>query len=187
MIGRSLVKLLSVAILAIPPLTASPQNQLGEPQLVSSGQVVTPLAPAGAIFGRLNPGLTDFPDYTAGNAVKTAISPDGRTLLVLTSGYNHLNYAQGVREAADSNEYVFVFDLSQNRLQQKQVLQVANTFVGLSFSTDGNHFYISGGSTTKCTYSPGPRTSGPRTGSRWCLDTNRESAFDRSQWLPTLP
>ncbi|WP_263354257.1 bifunctional YncE family protein/alkaline phosphatase family protein [Acidicapsa acidisoli] len=121
------------------------QDPIGAPQAVPSGQIVTPLAPAGARFSRLNPGLKDFPDYTAGQAVKTALSPDGNTLLILTSGYNRLNNAKGVREAADSNEYVFVFDLSHGALEQKQVFQVPNTFVGMAFSPDGNQFYVSGG------------------------------------------
>ena len=74
-----------------------------------------------------------------------ALSPDGDTLLVLTSGYNRLNDAQGQRNAADSNEYAFVFDLSQGELRQKQVLQVPNTFFGLAFAPDGRRFYVSGG------------------------------------------
>jgi YVTN family beta-propeller protein len=110
-----------------------------------SGQVITPLAPVGAVFSRLNPGLKDFPSYTVGQAVKTVTSPDGATLLVLTSGYNRLNNAQGVRVAADSNEYVFVFDLTHGGLRQTQVLQVPNTFFGLAFAPDGNRFYVSGG------------------------------------------
>jgi YVTN family beta-propeller protein len=112
---------------------------------VSSGQAITPLAPAGAAFSELNPGLKDFPNYTVGQAVKTVISPDGRTLLILTSGYNRLNNAEGVRVAADSNEYVFVFDLTNDRLRRMQVLQVPNTFVGLAFSPSGDQFYASGG------------------------------------------
>jgi YVTN family beta-propeller protein len=115
------------------------------PQSVSSGQVITPLAPTGAAFSELNPGLKDFPRYTVGQAVKTVISPDGKTLLILTSGYNRLNNAQGIRVAADSNEYVFVFDLTNDRLRQTQVLQVPNTFVGLAFSPAGDRFYASGG------------------------------------------
>ncbi len=110
-----------------------------------SGQFITPLAPPGASFVQLNPGLRDFPSYTVGQAVKTVLSPDGNTLLVLTSGFNRLNDAQGHRIPADSNEYVFVFDVSKGNLQQKQVLQVPNTFLGLAFAPDGQHFYVSGG------------------------------------------
>ncbi len=137
--------LLAALALAGMVLPASAQNSTGQPQTMPSGQLITPLAPDGATFSQLNPGLKDFPGYTVGQAVKTAISPDGRTLLVLTSGYNRLNNSQGIRDAADSNEYVFVFDLTGNKLQQTQVLEVPNTFIGLAFSPRGNHFYVSGG------------------------------------------
>jgi DNA-binding beta-propeller fold protein YncE len=142
---RTWIGFFAATLLAFAGLAANAQSDAGRPQAVPSGQMITPLAPTGAVFSTLNPGLKDFPSYRAGQAVKTAISPDGRTLLVLTSGYNRLNNAQGVREAADSNEYVFVFDVSHNGLRQKQVLQVPNTFVGLAFSPDGNQFYVSGG------------------------------------------
>jgi len=110
-----------------------------------SGQIITPLAPTGVVFSQLNPGLKDFPAYTVGQAVKTALSPDGDTLLVLTSGFNRLNDAQGHQVHADSNEYVFVFDVTNGSLRQKQVLQVPNTFFGLAFAPDGNEFFVSGG------------------------------------------
>jgi YVTN family beta-propeller protein len=52
---------------------------------------------------------------------------------------------QGKRAAADSNEYVFVFDVTGGELRQTQVLQVPNTFVGLAFAPGGDQFYASGG------------------------------------------
>jgi YVTN family beta-propeller protein len=137
--------LATIVMLIAPAIWAGAQSDSSGRQVVSSGQVITPLAPTGATFSRLNPGLKDFPKYTAGQAVKTVISPDGRTLLVLTSGYNRLNNAQGLRERADSNEYVFVFDLSHGAPEQTQALQVPNTFCGLAFSPDGSEFYVSGG------------------------------------------
>src|SRR5262245_42873128 len=57
-------------------------------ELLPNGQHITPLAAEGAVFQPLNPGLPTRPDFTAGQAVATATSPDGNTLLVLTSGYN---------------------------------------------------------------------------------------------------
>jgi YVTN family beta-propeller protein len=134
---------LAAALLA--PLSIA-QAGSAKPQQMPSGQWITPLAPTGAVFTKLNPELKDFPDYTAGQAVKTAISPDGRTLLVLTSGYNRLNDAQGHQAAADSNEYVFVFDITDGALRRQQVLQVPNTFLGLAFAPDGKRFFVSGGS-----------------------------------------
>ncbi len=137
--------LLAAAMLAGFVATASAQNQTSQPKLMPSGQYITPLAPTGATFSKLNPGLKDFPDYTVGQAVKTVISPDGNTLLILTSGFNRLNDDQGHRADADSNEYVFVFDVAHGSLRQTQVLQVPNTFFGLVFAPDGNRFYVSGG------------------------------------------
>src|SRR5690242_306812 len=63
--------------------------------IAPSGIRLTPTAAAGATFVRLNPGLRDFPGYVAGQAVTTAVSPDGRMLLVLTSGYNQLSDQAG--------------------------------------------------------------------------------------------
>ena len=142
MLGGSL---LAAAMLAGLAATANAQNQAGQPEIMPSGQYITPLAPTGAVFSKLNPGLKDFPGYTVGQAVKTAISPDGNTLLILTSGFNRLNDDQGHRADADSNEYVFVFDVTHGNLRQTQVLQVPNTFFGLAFAPDGNRFYVSGG------------------------------------------
>jgi YVTN family beta-propeller protein len=110
-----------------------------------SGLRLTPTAAAGARFSRLDPGLPGFPGYVAGQAVTTVTSPDGKTLLILTSGFNRLFDKGGARIAAASNEYVFVYDISHDRPERKQVLQVPNTYVGVAFAPDGRHFYVSGG------------------------------------------
>src|ERR1700739_3261599 len=65
-----------------------------------------PAAARGAVLARLNPGLADRPDFVAGQASALALSPDGRTLLILTSGYNRNNGPDGKQIAADSREYV---------------------------------------------------------------------------------
>jgi YVTN family beta-propeller protein len=97
----------------------------------------------------LNPGLADFPEYTAGQAVSTVVSPDKKTLLILTSGYNALNATSGANIGnqinADSNEYVFVFDISTKVPLKKQVIQVPNTYAGVVFDPGGQSFYVSGG------------------------------------------
>ena len=113
---------------------------------IPTGQFITPLAAPGATFVGLNPGLKDFPQYTVGQAMSEALSPDGATLLILTSGYNRLNDTKTGKEIpADSNEYVFVYDVSGAEPRQTQVIQVANTFAGIAFAPDGKHFYVSGG------------------------------------------
>ena len=35
---------------------------------------------------RVNPGLTNYPNFVAGQAVKAVVSPDGNTLAILTAG-----------------------------------------------------------------------------------------------------
>ena len=51
------------------PGTVNGQN------LPNTGQQITPTAPTDARFEPLNPGLSDFPSYTAGQAVTTAVNP----------------------------------------------------------------------------------------------------------------
>ncbi|MGC2660602.1 MAG: hypothetical protein WA324_21815 [Bryobacteraceae bacterium] len=112
-------------------------------------QKLTPLAPKGARFESLNPGLPDFPNYLAGQAVTTVVSPDKSTLLILTSGYNRLANTsgphKGKRNAADSNEYVFVFNIVKAIPVQTQVIQIPNTYNGIVFDPSGTTFYVSGG------------------------------------------
>ena len=110
-----------------------------------TGQTITPLAAKGSVFEALNPNLPGRPEYTAGQASALALSPDQRTLLILTSGYNRMNDAKGKPVPADSNEYVFIYDVSGEKPLQKQVLEVANTLFGLAWTPKGDRFYVSGG------------------------------------------
>lgn len=110
-----------------------------------SGIRITPLAAAGAVFTRLDPHLRRFPRYLAGQAVTTAVSPDGKTLLILTSGYNRLYDRAAKVIPAASDEYVFIYDIRHDRPEQRQVLRVPNTYMGIAFAPDGRHFYVSGG------------------------------------------
>jgi YVTN family beta-propeller protein len=113
--------------------------------VLPTNQLITPTAARGAVFAPLNPHLPDNPGFLAGQAVSTVVSPDGRTLLVLTSGYNRIVDAEGANIASQSNEYVFIFDISHGSPVQKQVLLVPNTFMGIAFAPDGRSFYVSGG------------------------------------------
>ncbi|HEX7936815.1 MAG TPA: bifunctional YncE family protein/alkaline phosphatase family protein [Paraburkholderia sp.] len=113
--------------------------------LLPSGQLISPAAAPGTVFVPLNPGLQDQADYIAGQPISEALSPDNKTLLVLTSGYNNQRDASGKLINADSNEYVFVFDVSGGQPVRKQVLQVPDTYVGITFSPDGQRFFVTGG------------------------------------------
>ena len=113
----------------------------------NTGQLITPTAPSAARFEPLNPNLPDFPEYIVGQAVTTVESPDGKTLLILTSGYNRLNATCGANVgtmlATDSNEYVFVYDVSEKIPVKKQLLQVPNTYNGITFDPSGKSFCVS--------------------------------------------
>ena len=111
----------------------------------NSGQRITPTAPNGARFEALDPGLEKHPQYRASGAVTSVVSPDSTTLLVLTSGYNLVNSPSGALIPADSTQFVFVYDISQGAPRKKQVIQVRNTYGGITFDPSGRAFYVSGG------------------------------------------
>ena len=99
---------------------------LGQQDLPNLGQQITPLAPPGSRFVPMNPDLPDNPAWLAGQAVTTVVSPDQKTLLVLTSGYNRVfNTDSQAPEAQDSNEYVFIYDISTPAPIKKQVVQLS--------------------------------------------------------------
>ena len=111
-----------------------------------SGQFITPTATPGSTFQTLNPNLPDFPNFRPDGAIATALSPDGKTLLIMTSGYNTLDDAQGGLAADGAAEYIFVFNVTNPRQPvQTQVLRPNNTFNGLIWAPDGSKFYASGG------------------------------------------
>ena len=113
---------------------------------VSSGQKITPTAAPSANFQLLNPGLTDFPNFVASGALSSVLSPDQHTLLILISGHNRLDNAASKVVPADSEQYIFVFDVSTGKPVKKQVINVPNTFAGIAFNPNGNSFYVGGGS-----------------------------------------
>jgi hypothetical protein len=118
----------------------------GPSGLLPTGMSITPRAPRGVVFQALNPGLPTLPDFKAGVAVTAALSPDGDTLLVLTSGFNQNLDSNGNVDPATSNEYVFVYDVSGEQPLQKQVLQIqTNAFDGLAWNPEQQEFYVSGG------------------------------------------
>jgi len=113
--------------------------------LTPAGQRITPTAAPNSQFVALNPGLQDFPRFTAGQAVSLALSPDKKTLVALTSGYNRNNDAAGKVVPGASSEYAFIYSLESGWPVQQFVIQVPNTFAGIVFSPGGLEFYVSGG------------------------------------------
>jgi YVTN family beta-propeller protein len=125
--------------------------------LLATGQTVTPTAAPGSQLIELAPGLQPVAgvtmlqgngvvtSYVAGQPEATVTSPDGNTLLVMTTGYNGLADVNGNVVYPYSNEYVFVYDISRDSPALQQVLPVPFTYDGIAFAPDGNTFYVSGG------------------------------------------
>ena len=135
------------AILAAFSLAgASAAFATSQPVVLPTGATITPDAAPGSVFQPLLVNLPDYPNYAATGAVTTAVSPDGKTLLILTSGFNKQKDATGKVQPQDSSEFVFVYDISSPSVPvQTQVVFVPNTFSGLVWSPDGTKFYVAGG------------------------------------------
>jgi hypothetical protein len=148
----------TTAVLSITVMAPPPSAQL----IPNLNQQITPTAPYDSTFEPLVPGaaiLPAYPDWQAGQAVTTVVSPDGKTLLVLTSGYNRIFYPVNTPyggyinsdhtafDYANSEEYVFIYDISQGSPVQKQVVTIPNSYNGIVWDpVPGNHaFYVSGG------------------------------------------
>jgi YVTN family beta-propeller protein len=122
-------------------------------QRLPTGDMITPTAAPGSTMTNFNPGLAGVPNFLADHAASTVTSPNGKTLLVLTSGYNETNYTpaenqanEGYEVPSESGEWVFVYDISGNGAPvQKQVLTLPNSFAGIAFNPNGTEFYAAGG------------------------------------------
>ena len=112
---------------------------------LQTGATITPDAAPGSRLFELNPHARAAPGFLAMGAIATALSPDGKTLLLLTSGYNRLYDRDGKKIPSASDEYVFVYDVTSGTPRETDVVRVPNAFVGLAFHPAGDRFYVSGG------------------------------------------
>jgi YVTN family beta-propeller protein len=169
----------SLAVLSLVPLVAT----AGQPQddqdryerttttlpvgnyegrsLLPTGQFITPTAAPGSTIQVLATGLRADGNADASEAVNTALSPDGKTLLVMTSGWNKnndqpdgtpitfptLDPMTGAKVGSTGNdEWVFVFHIGQRGEATKlQQINIPDTYGGLTWAPDGSRFYVSGG------------------------------------------
>lgn len=117
-----------------------------------TGQLVTPTAAPGANFSLLSPyqpeytsAIANYPYFKPDGAIASTLSPDGRTLAVMTSGYNVLDDVNA-NLVGNGAEFIVLYDVSKPRAPVMiQTLRPLNTFVGLAFSPDGSKIYVSGG------------------------------------------
>jgi YVTN family beta-propeller protein len=130
--------------------------------ILPNGQTITPLAAPGALVLRLATGLREDGNADAGGAMSVRLSPDGATLLVLTSGYN-TEYFQpdgtpirfpvlDPMTGAQSNvttqltQWIFVYRIAADgSLELAQRITIPDAFVGLAWAPDSRRFYVSGG------------------------------------------
>jgi hypothetical protein len=115
---------------------------------LATGQYITPKFVKGAVQQYLNPGLAQYPDFVAGEAVRSQLSPDGTTLAIITAGQNSLDKADGTLDMVNSTQFIFLYNVEgPNKLKPAlvQVIQQLNAHVGLVFSPDGNTLYAAGG------------------------------------------
>jgi YVTN family beta-propeller protein len=129
--------------------------------LLPTGQFITPTAAPGSTIQVLATGLRADGNADASEAVNTALSPDGKTLLVMTSGWNRnndqpngtpitfptLDPITGAASGTTGNdEWVFVFRVDHNGVANKQQqINIPDTYSGLTWAPDGSRFYVSGG------------------------------------------
>ena len=142
--GKTLLALSTAIAIVFCAIAFADDDDNADGQWITTGQRIAPTAATGAVFQELDPKFSDAPDFRANQAVTTITSHDGKTLLVLTSGFNLVADASG-KAKAHSNEFVFVFDISAHTPKQTQTVEVPNTDSGIVFAPDDSHFYVAGG------------------------------------------
>jgi YVTN family beta-propeller protein len=135
----------SLLFFCLRPSAQTLKSTATPPESLPTGMSITPTAAPGSTLQFLNPDLPGMPEYLADHPIATALSPDGNTLLVLTSGYNRVSDIKAHSVPDLSNEYVFIYDVRQNPPAKRQVLQIPNTYMGMAWAPDGKTFFVSGG------------------------------------------
>jgi hypothetical protein len=141
--------------------TTLPVGNFGAGSILPTGQVITPTAAPGSTLQALSTGLRSDGDADAAEAVSTALSPDGKSLLVLTSGWNKgnrlpdgtsitfptLDPKTGAAVGKTTlSEWVFLYAVNSNgTVTKQQQFNVPSTYSGLAWAPDGARFYVSGG------------------------------------------
>src|SRR5262245_59522541 len=151
---RSLERLVKLSVVATVWLALSGRAQLqghnngGTTAQVPSGQYVTATAMSDSVQQYLNPGLAAYPNFVAGEAVRSQLSPDGSTLAIITAGQNSLYKPDVTVDVANSTQYIFLYNIAGPNKATPALMQVikqTNAHVGLVFSPDGSALYAAGG------------------------------------------
>jgi DNA-binding beta-propeller fold protein YncE len=121
--------------------------QLGDVTAIHlpTGADITPRAAPSSEILELNPETPGHPEHRAAYAMSLALSPDGSTLALLTSGYNQLLDGKRHTISETRAEHVFFYDVTGGVPVQKQLVAIPNAFVGVAFAPGGDRLYVSGG------------------------------------------
>lgn len=138
---RTRLACLCMALLLTGPAFAA--TDAGQP--LPTGMMLTPLAAPGAKYMPLVTRLGPHPSYIADGASAIAVSSDHKEMLVLTSGFNRYVDPDGKIDPAQSQQYVFVYRISDKGSTWQQTLRVPNSFSGIAWLPDGNGFVVGGG------------------------------------------
>ena len=146
-IRTALFRAAFIGALTLSSISMTATVASGSPKgtFLPTGQYITPNAVPNSKYQALNPRISELPEFIAGDAVSIAKSPDGTMLAVLTCGYNSETLPNKTPPSIN-NEYIFIFDILNGTPVQTQVVQLANTFVGIIFAPDGQTLYVGGGS-----------------------------------------
>jgi YVTN family beta-propeller protein len=124
---------------------AAPQSNM---ELLPTGQFISPTAIPGAIQQPMNPQIAAKPGQVVSGAIRSLLSPDGKTLAVITAGYNtvYTGANESTLDRDNSTQYIFIYDVSgANKANPKfvQAIHQTNAFNGLVWS--GNNTLYTGG------------------------------------------
>lgn len=134
----------SLVLLAVISIASSASAQrVGQP--LPTGQTLTPLAAPGARFDPLITKVGPNPAFVADGAAATATSPNGREMLIMTSGFNRYNGADGKIVPAQSVQYIFRYAIDARGSRWLQTLTVPNSYGGIAWRPDGTGFVVGGG------------------------------------------
>src|SRR5260370_34114022 len=96
---QKLKAFIKVAILASAAQIVMPAHAEHEGRSavqLATGQFITPTFIRGAVQQFLNPGLPAYPNFVAGEALRSPLSPGGTKLAVLTAPHNPLHKTVGL-------------------------------------------------------------------------------------------
>jgi YVTN family beta-propeller protein len=140
---------LALAILVMASLANAQSNDGDEGKSPTPpGLFISPTALSHTVQQPLNPGLANYPNFVAGEAVKVVVSPDGKTLAILTAGMNSLYDSTGNVDTTASTQFLFLYDISGANKKNpalKQVIQQLKAHVGLVWAPNSQALYASGG------------------------------------------